>query len=742
MNSQSSTTVLEQQQQAREYLLQGDYSQAAVLYEQVLTAEPDIKCHYWHLGLVLLLQEQVEEAQTTWLMGMLEGEPEQVELWNSELAQVLEEEARRREGLSEDSVAWAIRQQIQEICPKDINNSLHLISLAIKLDSCTEEQLSEVAQILQGESSQEVEVELLIQVSQSVLNYAALYPSALEFLEACLAYIHDEPQVVALLNILMPAAIEVGYFKRQPQIAAQFLELGLRLRENSPDFLNHLACFYQNSDQYDKGIETAKLFYSTVEELPDKIYASKTLLRGYMTAGGFWEEACSAFQQQQSMLELLLAEQPLNLSLYRVTRLLNSFFFAPYFRDQPRSNRQIQNQVAQLCQTNTELQVQALVERYRQGHKARKSLQNRKKVLKIGYLSHCLKSHSVGWLARWLFQYHDHDKFQIYAYMFTSSNSYDSLQEWYMEQVHTAYLSTDVNTLAEQIYQDEIDILIDLDSITLDGTCEVLKLKPAPIQATWLGWDASGLPTIDYFIADPFVLPEYAQEYYSEKIWRLPQTFIAVDGFEVGIPTLRRDQLNIESDAVVYLSAQKGYKRHIDTVRLQMRIIKEVPNSYFLIKGSSDTKAIEDSFTRIAEEEGVDSSRLRFLPSTPSEAIHRANLGIADVVLDTYPYNGATTTLETLWMGVPLVTRVGEQFSARNSYTMMLNAGIQEGIAWSDEEYVEWGVRLGKEAALRQQISWKLRQSRQTAPLWNGKQFTREMENAYEQMWQRYIDAS
>ena len=119
----------------------------------------------------------------------------------------------------------------------------------------------------------------------------------------------------------------------------------------------------------------------------------------------------------------------------------------------------------------------------------------------------------------------------------------------------------------------------------------------------------------------------------------------------------------------------------------------------------------------------------------PSETIHRANLAIADVVLDTFPYNGATTTLETLWMGIPLVTRVGEQFAARNSYTMLKNVGIEEGIAWTDEEYVEWGIRLGTDAALRQQVREKLRRSRQTSPLWNAKQFTREMERAYEQMW-------
>lgn len=158
------------------------------------------------------------------------------------------------------------------------------------------------------------------------------------------------------------------------------------------------------------------------------------------------------------------------------------------------------------------------------------------------------------------------------------------------------------------------------------------------------------------------------------------------------------------------------------------------------MKGLADQKSLKNFFFEIAESEGIASERLIFLPLAGSEAEHRTNLTIADIVLDTYPYNGATTTMETLWMGIPMVTRVGQQFSARNSYTMMINAGITEGIAWTDEEYVEWGIKLGKDENLRQQIAWKLRKNRQTAPLWNGKQFTREMENAYEQMWQKYIE--
>ena len=174
---------------------------------------------------------------------------------------------------------------------------------------------------------------------------------------------------------------------------------------------------------------------------------------------------------------------------------------------------------------------------------------------------------------------------------------------------------------------------------------------------------------------------------------------------------------------------------------MQLKIIKEVANSYLFIKDLlKNRELIENSLCQLAKEEGVNYDRIKFMPIVNLSQTHRANLGIADVVLDTYPYNGATTTMETLWMCIPMVTRVGQQFAARNSYTMMMNAGITEGIAWSDEEYVEWGIRLGKDEKLRQEISWKLRKSRQTAPLWNAKQFTREMEKAYEQMWQIYIE--
>ncbi|AFY35671.1 hypothetical protein [Calothrix sp. PCC 7507] len=729
------------QNQAEQYFAQANYLQAARLYEQAITVEPNTISYYWRLGLILLLQGEEAEAQMTWMLPMTEADEEQLQIWTDELFQFLQIEAERRENLAEYSIAWLIRQHMREINPIEINNLLHIALISLNLEKIEIiEELREwgLLQALNQKEGTNVNTELLIQVLQEVLTKIPLHPINLDLAEACLPYFSD---TYKCFDILLTAALKIGHTLLQPKLAASLLDLHLRLEPENVEILRHLATFYQDARNYSQGIETARLCYSLSEGLADKIFALHLLLRGLMSAGGYWREICETCKELENVSQQFIQAQPIALEEGRILRLLTPSFAIPHIKDAPAHFRVIHNKLADIFHGD----IQALAESENKNYD-HKNIKNRDfvsatKKLKIGYISYALRNHSVGWLARWLFQHHNQDKFDIHTYFVNYQLIDDYIQQWYVNNAGTAHkLGMNGLRIADQIYQDEIDILVDLDSITLDITSEVMALKPAPIQVTWLGWDASGIPAIDYYIADPYVLPDDAQNYYTEKIWRLPQTYIAVDGFEVGVPTLRREDLDIPTNAVVYLSAQRGYKRHPETTRWQMQILKQVPDSYFLIKGLSEEEAIKRFFYQIAEEEGVDCSRLRFLPQVYLESVHRANLGIADVVLDTFPYNGATTTLETLWMGIPLVTRVGEQFAARNSYTMMINAGITEGVAWTDAEYIEWGVRLGKDEALRQQVTLKLKASRQTAPLWNGKQFTREMEKAYEQMWQRYIE--
>lgn len=726
--------------QGYQYLLQGKYTQAISFYEEAISAHPTQITNYWYLGLTQLLQGNEEEAQTTWLLAMLGAGEERAIQCSGELFQVLQAEAQRQEELENYQIAWIIRQHARQFFPEYLDNLLKIIWLSLnKLNIFTPEDLTDLSiiEIIESEKSLIIDKIFLLMVIEKILEHLAFEPTIFKFVKACSRHF---PHSQAYIDVLMSAALNFSMTKGQPKLAIQLVEVCLEIDPDNKLLLLHLAHLYQNAGNYIKGVEVTKYYQNLCRNLLEHAYACHLLLRSFLTAGGYWKEAYETFNNYLALLLKLAESQPTEFKglLYEMNlRIFNTAFFLPYFQDNPKLNRLIQNQLSYRAYNNLQIEAQKSKEKFQIN-----SFNRSYETLKIGFVSHCFRQHSVGWLSRWFFKYYDREKFRIHLYFnaFEPENVFS--EEWFIQNVWQAHSSISSVKLAEQVYEDKINILVDLDSITLDTTCELFAYKPAPIQVTWLGWDASGIPAIDYFIADPYVLPENAQDYYQEKIWRLPQTYVAVDGFEVGVPTLRRAQLEIPSDAVVYLSAQRGYKRHPDTARLQMKILKEVPNSCFLIKGLGDEVAIQQFFTQIAEEEGVDPGRLRFPPLDCNEFVHRANLGIADVVLDTYPYNGATTTLETLWMGIPLVTRVGEQFAARNSYAFLKNVGVTEGIAWTDEEYIEWGVRLGKDEALRQQVAWKLKASRQTSPLWNAKQFTREMETAFKQMWARYVAAS
>ncbi|MBD1842988.1 O-linked N-acetylglucosamine transferase, SPINDLY family protein [Cyanobacteria bacterium FACHB-63] len=728
----------EWQQQAAHYINQDKFDRATALYEQAIEAEPSEYSHYWYLGLLFLLQGQEEEAQTTWLFALSEIDSDQIAAAVAELSQILQTEAERRSAKQQQATAWAIRQHLRELCPGNIDNLLWIVLLSIGLNLLTDSFLEEIGLTQQlSEPEAEFSPKHLLHVFDKLLKAAPASKSLLEFAEVAITQLQNTR---GLARTVVDGLLRFGFTAFNYAFAIKLAEFTLRVDPTQPEILGLLASLHQNSGNHNQGVEIAKLRYESSGSLIEQVYSNSLILRGLLGAGGRWQEAVQVAQHHFTLLEAVVEQQPPNLVPFQLTRLLNSAFYLVYLQDQPKQWRTLENQVLKFAQSEIQRHAASLGKQYI--HQKRDRTGQR---LKVGYLSHCMATHSVGWLARWLFRHHDPEQVEVHGYFLGYREMYDPLQAWFANAVdyahkYHAYKEETYLEIADQIYQDEIDVLIDLDSITLDISCQVLSLKPAPIQVTWLGWDASGLPTIDYFIADPYVLPDDAQSYYSERIWRLPQTYIAVDGFEVDTPTLRREDLDIPQDAIVFLSAQRGYKRHEEHIRSQLKIIKQVPNSYLLIKGLSDANSVQEFFFKLAEEEGVSGNQLRFLKGDPSSETHRANLQIADVVLDTFPYNGATTTLETLWLGVPIVTRVGEQFAARNSYTMLKNAGITEGIAWTDEEYIKWGVKLGTDAALRQKIHWNLTRSRQTAPLWNAKAFTQQMEAAYLEMWQTYTE--
>jgi tetratricopeptide (TPR) repeat protein len=203
MVSQNLTLRPDWQQQADQFIFSANYHQAAQLYEQAIAAAPQIKYYYWHLGLILLLEGQEIEAQTTWLLAMTEGESEEIDMWTAELVEVLQAEAERQElEVTNYSVAWAIRQHLREINPTEINNVLHLIKLSILLGTYTGEELRDlgVIELFQSEPQLGVDSDLLVQVWKQSLDRAPFHPSLFDLTEACLPYVKEPLLFIVYLS--------------------------------------------------------------------------------------------------------------------------------------------------------------------------------------------------------------------------------------------------------------------------------------------------------------------------------------------------------------------------------------------------------------------------------------------------------------------------------------------------------------------------------------------------------------
>jgi predicted O-linked N-acetylglucosamine transferase (SPINDLY family) len=743
-------------QSAQKAFREGDYASAVVHYEQLAEQEPDRVHYFWMLGLAHLLLGAEAEAQLVWMMPMAEVEAEQFDQLTADLVALLQTEAAQLEAAESWQSSWLIRQHIREIDPENILNLLWLLRLGVNLELLDDEYIAglDIVALLRSSPQLDLDERWIVETVRQVVDFGFDSQQTLAFAEAAMKHVQSQETV---LEILLPHAYHLLPYKREDKLrlAVLYGRLCFSYDAQHLNTLRLLTAAHISLREYQESVSYARQYRDAAPDLPTQIAGNGMLGAKLLNAGFNWSEAAALLEELKDNLKHLFeqAESGADVDV-QPWMLCLAFFYAYYLEDNPAQLRSLQNRMASLMQTSLRHSWQEFLaaEPYQQRFAAPVIQTARiQRKLKIAYISNCMKQHPVGFLARWLLKHHNRDRYDIYTYHIGCKEVTEFTDMWFVQsssrlpERSNGYAAARFDGgneigIAKHICEhDQIDILVELDSITHDQTCAVMALRPTPIQLTWLGLDASGLPAIDYYLADPYVLPESAQDYYSEKIWRLPQTYLAVEGFEVGIPTLRRDRLGIPQDAVVVLTAQNGKKRHPDTIRLQLRIVKNVPNSYLLIRGLGDEAQVQVLFTQLAEEEGVALDRLRFLPRDPDEETHRANLGIADVVLDTFPYNGATTTLETLWMGVPIVTKVGQQWAARNSYAMMTNAGICEGIAWTDEAYIEWGVRLGEDAQLREQIALKLKQSRQTSPLWDAEKFARDVERAYEQMWDLYL---
>ncbi|MHB8428348.1 MAG: O-linked N-acetylglucosamine transferase, SPINDLY family protein [Acidiferrobacterales bacterium] len=351
--------------------------------------------------------------------------------------------------------------------------------------------------------------------------------------------------------------------------------------------------------------------------------------------------------------------------------------------------------------------------------------------LRIGYLSSDFRRHSVAHFIEPVLAHHDHDRFEIFCYF--NHPQADELTK--RLQTHANHwrdiypLSDDL--VARQIQADQIDILIDLNGHTALNRLPVFTRKPAPIQVTWLGYpNTTGLSAMDYRLTDGFADPAGMTDHlHSEQLVRLPETFSCY-------------QPPRDAPAVSALPARAGgcvnfgsfnnlAKINPQVVAVWAKILLSVPGSRLTLKSvnlgeDSVQQSIRDAFGH----RGIAPSRLDLLGPDVSAKAHLGRYGGIDIGLDPFPYNGATTTCEALWMGVPVVTLAGATHAGRVGVSQLSNLDLTELIAGTPEEYVETAVRLAGDPERLASLRAQLRPRLAASPLTDAQRFTAGLERA------------
>jgi len=362
--------------------------------------------------------------------------------------------------------------------------------------------------------------------------------------------------------------------------------------------------------------------------------------------------------------------------------------------------------------------------------------------LRVGFVSGDLRNHPVGYFAESVLAAlasNSSERLDLIAYSNHSSSDLlterikNCCQSW-----HCVVRLSDEN-LAKRIRDDGIDILIDLSGHTAHNRLPMFAWRPAPVQATWLGYFATtGVAAIDYLIADPWTLPATEESHFTETIWRLPETRLC---FTAPNADAQVSVLPATTNRFITFGCFNNLaKINDEVVALWARLLHASPESRLFLKAKSlNASNVQQRVTTRFANHGIDATRL-MLEGFSSRSDYLSAYQRVDIALDPFPYTGGTTTVEALWMGVPVLTLAGKSFIARQGVGLLMNAGLPDWIATDADDYVARAVRhtgdLQRLAALRSE----LRQQVLRSPIFDAPRFARHFEAALRDMWRQWCN--
>ena len=358
--------------------------------------------------------------------------------------------------------------------------------------------------------------------------------------------------------------------------------------------------------------------------------------------------------------------------------------------------------------------------------------------IRIGYFSSDFRNHPVSYLAAELFELHNRDRFEVFAFSLVSSEK-DEMQERlqlsFDNFIHVHDKSDgQVAQLAREL---KIDIAVDLGGFTTNNRFGIFSFRAAPIQVGYLGYlGTTGASYIDYIFADEIIIPHSAQSYYSEKIAYLPTYQVNDSKSRILGRNISREELGLPATGFVFCCMNSIYKIGPETFDSWMRILEKCDGSVLLL--SADDHDAEANIKKMAVLRGIDEGRLIFAPRM-ARPEYLARYKTADLFLDTWPYNAGTTASDALWAGLPVLTLAGKSFASRVAASLLTAVGLPELISNSREQYEALAIELAINPQKLQNIAMKLALNHKTAPLFDTPLSTKNIEAAYAEMVERYI---
>lgn len=355
------------------------------------------------------------------------------------------------------------------------------------------------------------------------------------------------------------------------------------------------------------------------------------------------------------------------------------------------------------------------------------------KRLRVGYLSSDLREHAIGFLMSELFELHDREKVEVFAYYCgiagedpTKTRIRGAVEHW-----------VDINGMtdeaaAKRIAEDNIDVLVDVNGYTRDARTKLLGYRPAPVIVNWLGFPGTmGSPYHQYVIADEWIIPKDFEIYYTEKVARLPCYQPTDRKRVIAAEKPSRTEFGLPDDAVVFCCFNGSHKFSRFTFDRWIRILNGVPGSVLWLLGSSDL--VHERLKAYAAQHGVAPERIIFAGKLPNPK-HLARYPLADLFLDTFPYGAHTTASDALWMGVPVLTFSGRGFASRVCGSLVRSVGLPEMVVETPEAFVQKAIELGNDRKALKALRDKLAKNRDSSVLFDVDGLVKSLEGLYRQM--------